>query len=552
MTEYMTGQGWKCDANYRPLTPLSPFARAAEVFSDHEAVVYGDTRLTWAELKSRCARLALSLCELGVVRGDIVSTLLPNVPTAVETHFAIPMAGGVLNAINTRIDAETIAFILEHAETKVLIVDSQFIEVAERALELVGGKRPLLVECPDEVAGWRPSGRHPLYSTLVENKGELEHWVFPKDEWESIALNYTSGTTGRPKGVLYHHRGAYLSAMGGAVSWDIGLRPRYLSIVPQFHCNAWCHIWLMPIVGGTVVCCRDITAKAIFDALADENVSHFGCAPIVLNMMIQAKEEDTRTFNQPVSVFTAGAPPAPSTIAGAEALGLKVRQVYGLTETYGHVSEALEQPEWQDLDEAGRYDNMARIGVRFPMMDRIDVVDPETHEPVAWDGETTGEIVIQGNAVMKGYLKNDPATLDAFKGGMFWSGDIGVRYPDGYVRITDRSKDIIISGGENISSVEVEGVLMAHPAVSLCSVVAKPDDKWGEVPCAFIERADGCTVSPEELIQFSRDHLAGYKCPKDIRFMELPKTSTGKIQKFELRSLLIGTPDLASEAAKGR
>lgn len=361
-------------------------------------------------------------------------------------------------------------------------------------------------------------------------------WPMPEGEWESLALNYTSGTTGRPKGVAYHHRGAYFLAMGTAVTWAVGIHPVYLTIAPLFHCNGWCHTWAMPAVGGTVVCCRNITAKNIYDAIADHGVTHFGGAPIVLNMLIQAKEADRRPFDHIVQVFTAGAPPAAATLAAIEPLGFNVTQVYGLTETYGHVTECIWNAEWDGLPQDERAIIKARTGVLMPFMEDIAVHDENGH-PVPWDGHSTGEIAIRGNAVMKGYLKNPEATAEAFKGGYFRSGDIAFQHADGYIKITDRAKDIIISGGENVSSVEVEGALMHHPAVSLCAVVAKPDDKWGEVPCAFVELKEGASATEEELIAFVRSRLAGFKTPKKVVFRELPKTSTGKIQKFELRTL---------------
>jgi len=362
-------------------------------------------------------------------------------------------------------------------------------------------------------------------------------WIMPQDEWESLALNYTSGTTGRPKGVVYHHRGAYLMTMGTVVSWQMPRYPKYLTIVPLFHCNNWNHVWMMPVVGGTVVCCRDITARAIYDAIADEGVTHFGGAPIVLNMIVNAKDEERRDFDHVVDVFTAGAPPPAATLAAIEPLGFTVTQVYGLTETYGHVTECLWQQGWDDLPDEERYAIKARTGILMPMMEDITAMDPETMEQTPMDGESLGEIMIRGNSVMKGYLKNPEATERAFAGGYFHSGDIAFQHPDGYLKIADRAKDIIISGGENISSVEVEGVLMRHPAVLLCAVVAKPDDKWGEVPCAFVELKDGAEVDEAGLIAFSRERLAGFKAPKAVVFRELPKTSTGKIQKFELRQL---------------
>jgi len=392
----------------------------------------------------------------------------------------------------------------------------------------------------DDQAGVHGHGHYMEYEELLATGDPDFEWIMPQDEWESLALNYTSGTTGRPKGVVYHHRGAYLMTMGTVVSWDMRRYPRYLTIVPLFHCNNWNHVWMMPVLGGTTVCCRDITAKAIYDAIADEGVTHFGAAPIVLNTIVNAKAEDRRAFDHIVDVFTAGAPPPAATLAAIEPLGFQVTQVYGLTETYGHVTECLWQEGWHDLDDEDRYAIKARTGILMPMMEDITAMDPETMTQTPMDGQAQGEIMIRGNSVMKGYLKNPKATQEAFAGGYFHSGDIAVQHPDGYLQIADRAKDIIISGGENISSVEVEGVLMRHPAVLLCAVVAKPDEKWGEVPCAFVELKDGATADESDLIAFARERLAGFKTPKSVVFQELPKTSTGKIQKFELRQIARG------------
>jgi len=525
----------KNKANYVPLTPLSHLKRAAVVFADCPAVVYGAHRKTYSEYYERCSQLASALQKLGVASGDVVATLIPNLPAQAEAHFGVPACGAVLNTINTRLEVHTVAYIFDHGAAKAVLVDSQFLDLAEAACSEMESTPPRIIEVPDESAGFPASGRHQTYEDLLATGDATFNWQMPEDEWESFALNYTSGTTGRPKGVVYHHRGAYLMTMGTVVSWRMQLNPVFMAIVPLFHCNGWNHTWMMPMLGGTLVCCRDITAGVIYDAIADEGVKFFGGAPIVLNMIVNAKEEERRAFGHTVEVFTAGAPPAPATLAKIEALGFNVTQVYGLTETYGHVTECVwHDQRWGDLDSDGRAAIKARQGVAFPMMEHITVMDSNMDQ-VTMDGQTQGEIMIRGNSVMKGYLKNPKATQEAFEGGYFHSGDLAVQHADSYVQIADRAKDIIISGGENISSVEVEGTLMAHPAVSLCAVVAKPDEKWGEVPCAFVELLEDAEVSEADLIAFARSKLAGFKTPKQIIFQELPKTSTGKIQKFELR-----------------
>ena len=536
--------GWLADetgleknaANYTPLTPLSFLKRASAVFPDEDAVVYGPVRRSYAEYAARVTRLASALQGIGVKPGDVVATLLPNVPAQAEAHFGVPACGAILNTINVRLDPDTVAYILDHGQARVLLCDPQFIPLAAEAIERMEGPAPAVIEVADSVAGAHHLGEYPEYEEVLAAGTEDFEWIMPEDEWESIALNYTSGTTGRPKGVVYHHRGAYLNAMGQVISWRMTLRPRYLTIVPLFHCNGWCHTWMMPVVGGTVVCCRDIAAKPIFDAIADEKVTHFGGAPIVLNMLINARPEERREFDHTVEVFTAGAPPAPATLAAIEPMGFNITHVYGLTETYGPATECTWGPQWEPLEGDDRAAMKARQGVAMPFMEHVGVVD-ETGRQVPVDGRTQGEIVFRGNGVMKGYLKNPEATREAFRHGLYHSGDIAVQHPDGYLKIQDRAKDIIISGGENISSVEVEGVLMGHPAVLLCAVVAKPDEKWGEVPCAFVELKDGAEVSEDDLIAFARERLAGFKTPKTVVFRELPKTSTGKIQKFELRKL---------------
>ncbi len=525
-------------ANFRALTPLSHLQRAAKVFPNKTAVVYGDHRASYAEYHARCSRLASGLAKLGVASGDVVASIIPNLPAQAEAHFGVPACGAVLNTINTRLDVGTIGYIFDHGEAKVVLVDTEFLPVAEAAVAAMDGPAPILIEVPDAFAGMPATGRHMTYDALLESGDPSFQWIMPEDEWESLALNYTSGTTGRPKGVVCHHRGAYLMTMGTVVSWQLTLAPVYLTIVPLFHCNGWNHTWMMPMLGGTLVCCRDITAKAIYDAIADEGVTHFGGAPIVLNMLVNSAPEEQRTFDHTVEVFTAGAPPAPATLAAIEKMGFHITQVYGLTETYGHVTECLWDGEtWNGLDQSTRASIKARQGVAMPMMDEITVMDADMAQ-VPMDAVHQGEIMIRGNSVMKGYLKNPEATEEAFAGGYFHSGDIAVQHPDTHIQIADRAKDIIISGGENISSVEVEGALMEHPAVSLCAVVAKPDDKWGEVPCAFVELLPGAEVSEAELIAFVRSSLAGFKTPKKVVFQELPKTSTGKIQKFELRKSL--------------
>ncbi|MCV2865392.1 AMP-binding protein [Albidovulum sediminicola] len=524
----------KTPANFVAMTPLSFLARAADVHAEQTAVVYKGTRRSYAQYHARVSRLASALTRAGVVSGDVVATLLPNIPAQAEAHFGVPATGAILNTINTRLDADTVGYIFDHGGAKVVLADTALLPLVADAIALMQGPAPMIIEVADREAGYQPSGAHLEYEDFLATGDPHAPWHMPRDEWESLALNYTSGTTGRPKGVVYHHRGAYLLAMGTAVTWAVGIRPVYLTIVPLFHCNGWCHTWMMPAVGGTVVCCRDITAKNIYDAIADEGVTHMGGAPIVLNSIINAKPGDRRDFDHIVEVYTAGAPPPAATLAAIEPLGFNVTQVYGLTETYGHVTECLWHARWDDLPQEERAAIKARTGVLMPFMEDISVHD-EQGNPVPRDGATVGEIAIRGNSVMKGYYRNPKATEEAFKGGFFRSGDIAFQHPDGYIKITDRAKDIIISGGENVSSVEVEGALMHHPAVSLCAVVAKPDDKWGEVPCAFVELKEGAEADEAELITFARSRLAGFKTPKFVVFCELPKTSTGKVQKFELR-----------------
>ena len=528
----------RCRANYTPLTPLSHLNRARLVFPDTEALVYGSRRWTYAEYHERVTRLASGLAERGVRPGDVVSTLLPNIPAAVETHFGVPACGAVLNAVNIRLDAGSVAYILDHAAPKILIADTKFIPLAEAAAEMMESAPPVIIEADDDVAGIAPTGRHSGYEELIESASLPFGWIMPEDEWESLTLNYTSGTTGRPKGVVYHHRGAYLMTLGTVISWRMTLHPRFLAIVPLFHCNGWNHSWMMPVLGGTVVCCRDVTAKAIYDAIADEGVTHFGGAPIVLNLVANAEPADQREFDHRVEIFTAGAPPPAATLERIEKLNFNVTHVYGLTETFGHVTECVwKEGKWGGLDANRRAAVKSRQGVPLPTMEETTVVDTGTRKEVERDGQTLGEVVMRGNLVMKGYYRNPEATRESFEGGSFRSGDIAVLHGDSYIQIADRSKDIIISGGENVSSVEVEGALMHHPSVSLCAVVAKPDEKWGEIPFAFVELKEGAECGEDELIAFCRQSLAGFKVPKRVEFRELPKTSTGKIQKFELRGI---------------
>lgn len=521
-------------ANYAALSPLGFIERAALVHPDNLAVVHGEVRRTWGETYERCVKLANALNKQGIGSGHTVSVIAANIPELFEAHFAVPMSGAVLNAINTRLDAEAIAFILDHAETRVLLVDPEFIEVAKTALQIGGRDDILVIDIEDPVYGDVPHIGSQTYQTLLETGDADWGWVRPENEWDAIALNYTSGTTGNPKGVVYHHRGAHLNALSHIVDWGMPHHSVYLWTLPMFHCNGWCFPWTIAANAGVNVCLRAVRAEPIFQLIHDEQVSHFCGAPIVLNMLANAPD-DLKNFTQEVKVMTAGASPPAAVIEKMEAMGVEVTHVYGLTEVYGPAVISVWKEKWNALGGDERAKLKARQGVGNTALSGLMVAHPDTLEPVPSDGETLGEIFMRGNNVMRGYLKNPSATGESFNGGWFASGDLGVMHSDGYVELKDRSKDIIISGGENISSVEVEDVLYRHEAVLEAAVVAKPDDKWGETPCAFVTLKPGAEILPAEIVQFCKDNMAGFKAPKTIVFGPLPKTSTGKVQKFVLR-----------------
>lgn len=524
-------------ANYVPLSPLSFLKRTASIWPHRESVIYGDQRFTWAETYERCIRLASALVKRGFAKGATISLVTANTPEMVECHFGVPMSQAVLNTINVRLDSDTLSYIFDHAETDVLIVDGQFAPSVRAALAQCENKDMLIVDVLDAQSGLPEDriGTITYEELLAEGDANFD-WQLPSDEWQALSLNYTSGTSGRPKGVVYHHRGSYLMTMGTVIGWDLPQHPRYLYTVPMFHCNGWGHAWTMTALAGTIVCNRNVAAGPIYKALDEHKITHFGGAPIVLSMLINATDEERRELHHPIKVMTAGAPPPATVLAGIEQMGMEVLQVYGLTETYGHVIQSQWQGDlWDQLPFDEQATLKARQGVTMPMNEEICVIDQDTGQPVPRDGETMGEILIRGNTIMKGYLKNPNATAEAFDQGWYHSGDIAVCHPDGYVEVKDRLKDIIISGGENISSVEVEGVLHKHPSVALAAVVARPDEKWGEHPAAFIELKPDASANADEIIDFCRDHLAGFKRPKTVVFGDLPKTATGKIQKFELR-----------------
>ncbi len=526
----------KNDANFVPLTPISFLDRIKDVYPDYEALVYKERKYSWRQVYDRCTRFASALTKVGIGKGDVVSIMAANTPEMFEAHYSVPMTGGVVNTINTRLDTRTVAYILDHSDCKVFIVDRQFHNVVIEALAQVD-REIMVIDIDDKQAGLGdiPAIGKLEYESFLETGDEGFEWIRPDDEWQAISLSYTSGTTGNPKGVVYHHRGSYLMSMGSISAWNMPNRLTYLYTVPMFHCNGWGYPWTLAMLHARVIFIRNIVVKEIFELIDEYDVTHFGGAPIVLNMIANAPAEDQKALKNQVYVMTAGAPPPSSILQKMESLGFEVMHVYGLTETYGHVVHCAWNKDWNSLAEDKRSELKAYQGVRYPHTEMVSVMNPDTLEPVPSDGETMGEIMIRGNTVMMGYYKNEEASKESMKSGWFHSGDLAVMHPSGYIQVKDRSKDIIISGGENISSVEIENIITRHPAVSLAAVVARPDEKWGETPCAFIELADGQTVEEDELKKFCREHLAGFKMPKTFVFQVLPKTSTGKIQKYELR-----------------
>tara|TARA_B100000945_G_scaffold309128_1_gene299657 strand:+ start:2983 stop:4605 length:1623 start_codon:yes stop_codon:yes gene_type:complete len=521
-------------ANYLPLSPISFLSRSAMVHQQGTSLIHGERRWTWADTYKRCRRLASALSKKGVGKGDTVSVMAPNIPALFEAHFGVLMTGAVLNALNIRLEADTLSYIFEHAQTKVLLTDREFSKVIKKALSNVR-QEIIVIDIDDpEIESGEFLGEIEYEAFLKEGDPEFEY-VLPQDDWDSISLNYTSGTTGRPKGVVYHSRGAYLLATGNVLAWEMPHRPLYLWTLPMFHCNGWCFPWTITMLGGTNVCLRKVTAKNIYKSIADHGITHLCGAPVVMNTICNASKEDRYELTQKVEIMTAAAPPPPTVIASMEEAGFNVTHVYGLTEVYGPAVVCQWQESWAEKDKIAQAQIKGRQGVRYHMLEGLMVGNPKTLKPVPNDGQTMGEVLMRGNTVMKGYLKNPEGTMEAFAGGWFHSGDLGVLHPDGYIELKDRSKDIIISGGENISSVEIENVLYEHPNILEAAVVARPDDKWGETPCAFVVLKSGVTVHEKELVEFCRSKMAGFKVPKKIVFSKLPKTSTGKIRKSVLR-----------------
>ena len=531
------GQGLeRNDANFSALTPVSFLAKAAAVYPDRLAVVHGAVRRTWAQTYARCRRLAGALERRGVKRGETVAAMLPNVPAMMELHFGPAMFGAVLNTLNTRLDAEAIAFMLDHGEARVLFTDREFAGTVSNALQLMKGPRPLVVDVDDALYEGEGGLLGAIeYEAFLAEGDEAFAWRAPPDEWDAIALNYTSGTTGNPKGVVYHYRGAYLNAVNNILDWSMPKHPVYLWTLPMFHCNGWCFNWTLAAAAGTSVCLRKVEARHVLELIREHRVTHYCGAPIVHSMLLNAPAEWKRGIDHEVKCLVAAAPPPAAVIEGMGRMGFDITHVYGLTETYGPAAVCAKHPEWAELPLEEQVRRNGRQGVAYLLQEGMEVMDPATMEPVPRDAETMGEIMFRGNITMKGYLKNPAATAEAFRGGWFHTGDLAVIHPDGYIKIKDRSKDVIISGGENISSQEVEDVLHGHPAVMLAAVVAQPDAKWGETPCAFIELKEGASASHQEIIEYCRARMARFKAPKTVIFGPLPKTSTGKIQKFLLR-----------------
>jgi len=525
----------KVKANFVPLSPLSFIERTAKVYPNRLSIIHGKRRYTWSQTYTRARQLAGAFNKLGIGKGDTVAIMGANTPETYEAHFGVPMAGAVLNALNIRLDATTIAYILDHGEAKVLLTDKEFSTTIKDALSLCSSA-PLVIDIDDLMADDGELIGEMDYEAFV-NTGDREYdWQLPMDEWQALSLNYTSGTTGNPKGVVYSHRGAYINSIGNGLAWNLTQGPIYLWTLPMFHCNGWCFPWTIAAYAGTNVCLRNVNAKEIYNAISNHKIDHFCGAPIVLGMVVNAAKKEIKPFDYIVEVMTAGAPPPAAILQSISEAGFHVTHTYGLTETYGPASVCAWQDTWEDLEDQKKASMKARQGVNYTVLDKLDVIDPVTMRPVPADGETMGEVMFRGNNVMKGYLKNPKATIAATAKGWFHSGDLGVMHPDGYIQLKDRSKDIIISGGENISSIEVENALYKHPAVAAAAVVAKEDKKWGETPCAFIElKPDSSAVTEEKIIEFCRENMAHFKCPRHVIFGELPKTSTGKIQKFVLR-----------------